>query len=134
MAQSYRCSAPRRSRMWTSGWMGALSLAFLAAGADRASACSGLDCVGEAVWSRAWPRSRPCAGESAQTTGYAVDLGVTGLGHKVQGTAQATRPCPQRSRPRRQPLGDGPSIGMGFAGLAYAAFAALADVLCLRAS
>ncbi len=89
MASNYRCSAPRRSRMWTSGWMGALSLAFLAAGADRASACYGLDCIGEAV-GQGLHGAGLALERGARTTGYAVDQGVTGLGHAVQGTAQAT--------------------------------------------
>lgn len=89
MAHSYRCSAPRRSRMWTSGCIGALSLAFLAAGADPASACSGLDCIGDAV-GQGLHGAGLALERGARTTGYAVDRGVTGLGHAVQGTARAT--------------------------------------------
>ena len=89
MAHSYRCSGPRRSRICTSGWMGALSLAFLGAGADRASACYGLDCVGDAI-GQGLHGAGLALEKGARTTGYAVDRGVTGLGHAVQGTAQAT--------------------------------------------
>ena len=77
------------SRSGRAALFGALSLAFVTIGAERASACYGLDCIGEA-FGQGMRDTGVALDRGVRATGHAVGQGAAGLGHAADQTGRAT--------------------------------------------
>ncbi len=89
MTRPYRCKGTRRAGVLTCVLMGAIGLAGVVAGADRAWACDGVACVGDAIAQGAHGAGVAIE-RGARFTGYALERGAYGLGTAVQKGVDAT--------------------------------------------
>ncbi len=85
MASSLRSKVLQRGCVWRVGWMGAVGLAYVMAGADRVWACDGFECVGEGV-----ERGGNGIEKGGQVTGRAFERGAYDIWATVLGGAYAT--------------------------------------------
>jgi hypothetical protein len=89
MAKSYRSKILQSGRAGRFGWIGAMALAGLIAGAGQAWACTGFACVGDAVENGVSDTGFALQ-RGVEFTGRAVEAGVHGVAATFQKGAEAT--------------------------------------------
>ena len=82
MASSIRGGISRRDRMSAASLVAAVGLAAMIAGADRAAACDGVGCVGQAIGEGVHETGVGIGRRRA--TGHVVEKGAVGVGGAVQ--------------------------------------------------
>jgi hypothetical protein len=89
MASSIRGGISRGDRRSAASLIAAVGLVAVIAGAERASACDGIGCVGQAIGQGA-RETGAAIGEGVQKSGHAVERGAVGVGHVVDKGVDAT--------------------------------------------
>ena len=89
MARSFDSKTWRRGRGWSFGWVTAIGLVGVVAGASPAWACDGFGCVGTAIAQGAQGVGYAFE-RGVGVTGYAIDRGTRDLGTAAHETARAT--------------------------------------------